>query len=418
MPGSSLNITLPTVGQTLWGGTLNTILQTIIDDIEASITPDEINVNTNFDFNGYEPTDLGGLSFRNSTSADIRRLYFSGNELWVTDGIGNNIKLTATGSINISSIGEIVGLAGSGASISYSSATTRFTFLSQLLVGASLETGNVRLLKPGSTTIGTTLVASSGQTSDYQITFPSGSAARTNILTFVPSAGDAIITPSRDIQVELIRVTNSGSFNTVNVDSTVTAQTLTANGLVYASGGLVMNGVGNPGSQPLKYHASGTWTPLLYTTATAGTAGSYNNATYSRGWWNRIGDKMELSFDMFLPAVSGTTGLGYLIDIRGLSTSSFSFGQPAEISKHYSWGGNLAICNLTASNVAVDDTINSARPSCYITASYLSGPSTGLEPVIRIHRLMTDFTGSRWTSFSAVNHRDVRLIGSVSYRVG
>ena len=210
MPGNPLLITLPSDGQVDWGeGALNDILDTIINDIEAKITADEIQLNGNFDFEGYSAEDMGGIAFRNGSASSARRLYFVSNELWVTDGSGNNFALTLNGTVNSTASGSIVGLAGSGASVSYSSANLRFTFLDQTTEGAQLEANQVRLRKPGTSTV-VVLKGSAAMSSDYNVTFPSGTIAAGTGLITMDSAG-------------LMGVTKDPSVKTVTVSGDTTA---------------------------------------------------------------------------------------------------------------------------------------------------------------------------------------------------
>lgn len=399
MPGNPLNLTLPTVGQTLWGGTLNSILQAIIDDIEAKVTPDEIEVNQDLDFEGNEPTDVGGVGFRNDSSGDTRRLFFSGNELWVTDGYGNHIRLTTTGTINVSTVGSITGLAGSGASVSYDAGDTRFTFLDHTGAGAEIEGGAVRLLKPGSTTVAAELRGSSGMTADYTLTFPSGSSARTNLLTFVPAGANASLVPSRDVQVELIRVTESGSLAALRVDA----------GGVFG-GGVRVASAGSA-SMDLTFNGSGTWTPLPYSGLHEATM-SYNGPTggYARGWWYRVGSTVTLQWDFYCTQPSGSGGTGTIWEIRGISNIQSVVGAPLGTTTTM-WPGSLTLCTIPNGG----NQVNPGSPGCFVTGSYVQGTLFSPESVIRLYANMNDHTGSRFGYTSAAD--GVRLAGTVTYRV-
>lgn len=209
--GSSLDITLPTDGTADWGeGALNDILTTIIEAIEAGVSPSGLSINSTVDFEGNTASDLGGILFRNGGSPGARSIYFVSNELWVTDGAGNTLQLTTNGAINVSSVASITGLAGSGASAAYSSANKRFTWLDQTTEGAQMEFGQLRLRKAGTTTVAT-VKAHASQGSDYTITLLTGTIA----------AGTGLMTMDSTGQVG---VTKDPSINTLTATDRVTMQ--------------------------------------------------------------------------------------------------------------------------------------------------------------------------------------------------
>lgn len=116
--GDTLGLTLPTVGATAWGGTLNTVLSSIITSIEANVPVGNLNVNTDLDFNQKNITNLGYTKYTAQaatlTSGYERSLWFYNGELYVTDGSGNAVPMTSDGALSSLASNGIEDTSGGG----------------------------------------------------------------------------------------------------------------------------------------------------------------------------------------------------------------------------------------------------------------------------------------------------------------
>jgi hypothetical protein len=109
------------------------------------ITPAGIFINADLLFNSNNATLLRSVRFspQNSTlsaSSDIGCLYEVGPDLYYNDGLGNQIRITQSGSVT-GSTGTITGLPSGTASASYSAGT--FTFQSATAVAANIAAAAV-----------------------------------------------------------------------------------------------------------------------------------------------------------------------------------------------------------------------------------------------------------------------------------
>lgn len=104
MPGTDLNITLPTVATDtwpVWANGINAALTTIVNDLEPQVVTSEINETSDHAFNGYAATDLKWLTFRvgNSLNLPAYGAGFKEGNFWIGDGSGNQIQVTAGGAL-------------------------------------------------------------------------------------------------------------------------------------------------------------------------------------------------------------------------------------------------------------------------------------------------------------------------------
>jgi hypothetical protein len=122
---------------TLINGAMNTIdSHNHSSGSGVRITPSGLNIDAELGFNGQPATSLQRTAYSTQVSplsgvSYARSVYFSGNELYATDGTGAAIQLTSGGAINVSSIGTIGGdYATSGASVLYSNSGSKsYSFL-------------------------------------------------------------------------------------------------------------------------------------------------------------------------------------------------------------------------------------------------------------------------------------------------
>ena len=131
--GDSLGITLPTVGDTAWGGSLNTILQSIIDRLEAQVTTAGFNVDTTLELNNNVLDEINYLRLTNQTISVVatKTIWIKDGELYFVDASGNEVQLTSGGSINASALGGIGGdYTSSAATMTYTDANSNYGLFS------------------------------------------------------------------------------------------------------------------------------------------------------------------------------------------------------------------------------------------------------------------------------------------------
>lgn len=193
MPGKTLSITLPTVGQTTWGGTLNTVLQAFIDDLEPKVRASEINIDSELEINSNDIIEVNSIQVDNRTTTlagagNTRKLYMANNDWYANDGDGNVIKLTSQGALALSASG-IRGIGGDysadlTANVNYSSTSDTYTFLADDTVPATLITGDLELREESSGIVkGVTLKSPASLASEYTVTFPTGTPENTSLVT-------------------------------------------------------------------------------------------------------------------------------------------------------------------------------------------------------------------------------------------
>jgi hypothetical protein len=181
MISNNMNLIIPTVGATPgpeFASEINNSL-TLIDSHDhttgkgVQITPGGMNINSTLIFNNNFASQLAGLTLlaQSTTPSATSTIYSSGDDLYYVDGIGNNIRITASGGI-AGTPGSITGLT-SPATASYITGSSTFQFRSNGTIAANMDIGSILLrnLSPNST-FALTLSPSDGLTSNYTIKLP------------------------------------------------------------------------------------------------------------------------------------------------------------------------------------------------------------------------------------------------------
>jgi len=241
MPGQNLNITLPQVGdentaaiQKLLDG-----VQTVINDIEPKIVPGEIDFSVgDVSLESNALLDAALVDFVSqaaslSGSTNQRRLYFVGDEFYVTDGAGTAIQLTSGGQLNVGSAGQIGGDIGAGASaLEYFSVDKAFEFTDEDGNWSDIEVGRVEFTPPGSAGGGDTVVveAPGGLSESYSLVLPTATPPSTNLVT-MDATGALGTTDDPSVST----VTASGNASLGSVD--VTGQAVFDSGVKLGSSG-------------------------------------------------------------------------------------------------------------------------------------------------------------------------------------
>lgn len=166
-----------------WASDLNTALSSVDSHTHApgsgvQVPTAGININADLSLNEFNliaprTVRLNDNGSAVATSTDLNILHCAGGNLYYRDGSGNQIQITASGALNAASIGGIGGdYSTSTASLAYSSATKKFTFLQASLTPAIIDCGNIVVRKNTASSNGITIAPASGIAADYTLTLP------------------------------------------------------------------------------------------------------------------------------------------------------------------------------------------------------------------------------------------------------
>lgn len=257
MPGVSLGINLDDVTTGLvvgsggttspaWATNVRTIVQAIIDDIEATIVPSEININANLEFNNNRAVEVAGVGLQNLTTqptggANANLLYEYNGELYFNDANNNAVRITLNGAVDITSTGQITGMSGSAAVTYTGGGTDEYAFVDHNGYPAGMDHGPIQLKEQAAAiSNAVTLQSPTGLGSNYNWIYP----------TALPSSG-----------TELVTVTNTGQLDTTANPSVTT---ITASGLASLDGGARFRATGNGNETLDTFEDIGTYTPTLF----------------------------------------------------------------------------------------------------------------------------------------------------------
>lgn len=219
--GTSLGITLPTVGVTAgptWATNLNTALSTVISVLETKVTPAGMDINADLSYRSsgtsYRAKDVKALSLTNQDSVLAAATYAttlfssdSDGELYYNDNAGRQVQITTNGAVNVSTSGGITGT-GYGASsveVNWVAASSRYDMKSGAGANdyASVLANDI-LLNDGSAN--TLTIAAPSLAADYTLTLPNAVAASNGSLVTMSTAGALAATMAPSVTT----VTTSG----------------------------------------------------------------------------------------------------------------------------------------------------------------------------------------------------------------
>lgn len=147
-----------------------------------------ININADLPFNNFAARGLLAGSFTPQASPfagaspNLSTIYSVLGELYWNDSIGNQVKITANGSVN-GSTGTITGLPSGTAGAAYVSGTQTFVFTSATLTPANIDGASFILRNLVANSKGLTLSPPAAMASNYTITLPPLPGASGNFLT-------------------------------------------------------------------------------------------------------------------------------------------------------------------------------------------------------------------------------------------
>lgn len=209
----NMNLVLPGVGVTagpVYANDLNQSLNILDQHNHApgsgvQITPDGLNINSNFTMNNNNIIAIKSLRLQDQVSAlsggsDLGCMYRVADDLYYNDGLGNQIRLTQSGSVAGTS-GSIANLV-SPASATFVSLSSTIVFQSDVNTAASLDAGSILLRNITASSKALTLSPPAAMASDYSITLPSLPSSQ-KIMTLDASGNmsAAYVTATSDIAV-------------------------------------------------------------------------------------------------------------------------------------------------------------------------------------------------------------------------
>lgn len=166
----------------------------------VQITPAGMNINIDLSMGGNNLTTIRSLRLSSQSSPlvgvlDINCVYDVLGDLYFTDGVGNQVRITQGGGV-AGTPGSISGLVAP-ASASYVSANQTFVWQSDTLTPANMDAASYIFRNLSANSKGLTLSPPAAMGADYTLTLPALPAAATNKIVRLDSTGafTASLTP-------------------------------------------------------------------------------------------------------------------------------------------------------------------------------------------------------------------------------
>lgn len=240
----NMNLSLPGVGTEPgpdYASEVNSSLSTIDQHDHTSgngvqVPSAGVNINTDLPFGGNNATQLRSARFSPQGSplalgTDLGCLYESGVDLYYNDGNGNQIRLTASGSI-AGATGSISGLV-SPASAVYNPGTATFIWQSNSNVAANMDMRSAILRNSSVSSNKITLSAPSSLPSNYSLTLPSALPAAQHFMSLDNSgniAADWVVDNSTlEISTNTVQVKDLGITAAKIANATITGTQIATN---------------------------------------------------------------------------------------------------------------------------------------------------------------------------------------------
>lgn len=188
MTTSNMKLDLPIVNVTV-GPAYATLVNEAFEDIDVhdhtankgkQIPTAGLNMDGTLEFNNNFITELKASKYQDQTSSlsttdDRRGIYSLNGELTYIDGNGNEIGITSGGSVNTSGSGNITGLGGTTAALTYNNTSKSFIFTQSGGVAAHIQAGDIIMQESGGSD--TLTLTAPTITSNYTLTFPAAQPA-------------------------------------------------------------------------------------------------------------------------------------------------------------------------------------------------------------------------------------------------
>jgi hypothetical protein len=154
--GDALSITIPAVGTAFptAAQNINDALAAIQTVLETQIGPSSFNINADLELNDNSLLEAQSVQFTNKTAAlsasQTCRVYVQSNELYFSDGAGNQVQVTDGGTVG----GSIAGITGdyptdAGADVNFVASTNVYNFLQETNQYADVQVGSAVLYGTG-----------------------------------------------------------------------------------------------------------------------------------------------------------------------------------------------------------------------------------------------------------------------------
>lgn len=234
------------------------------------VTPSGLNINGDLPFNSNQATGLKGVVLTDqSTTLYVTpaALFRSGADLYYRDSAGNLVRITASGALNLSSVGAITSLA-SPAAATYVSASKKFVWSATGTEYATMESGDLKVYSTASGAGNAVTIKADSSTSAYDLKLPTA-APTDNQYMRMKSATAAEF-------VSLLGTTNQVTITQNAADTTLSLPQDIHSAATPTFGGMTLTG-------------------LLSGAAISGTTGTFSGAVSG-------------TTGTFSGAVSGTTG--------------------------------------------------------------------------------------------------------------
>lgn len=201
-------LTIPNVGIEVgpaWASEINTALSTIDSHTHISgqgrpIPTAGIQINADLSFNTlYNLTAVRSIRPVNQSAvlalaSDLNCFYVVSGNAYFNDGSGNQIQLTAAGVVNTAGSGNITGMGGTTATVTYVGGGTKtFTFSSNTNTPAQVVVGNIVISQQVASGYAVTLSANIAQASNFTLTFPAALPGSTSFINSDSSGNLAFV---------------------------------------------------------------------------------------------------------------------------------------------------------------------------------------------------------------------------------
>lgn len=160
----------------------------------SKIPTSALNVNALLDMGGFDVIGLRSTRFKNQTIAfsavaDKSCLYVLNGELYFRDEVGNNVKMTNSGAVDVSGSGNITGMGSTTASVVYVDLLKTFTFYQNTGIAAKVSVGPLKIYEAVSSGKYVQIKTTTGLASSYDLTLPAALPAA-EYPVFVDASGN------------------------------------------------------------------------------------------------------------------------------------------------------------------------------------------------------------------------------------
>lgn len=189
---TDLRIPTPGVGGDSGADAANAIVVSIdaidlhdhTEDKGARITSAAININDTLDFNGQAATAVKQIIFseQGSSPTDLNSIYSKADgELYYRDDAGNEVQVTAGGSVNVGGTGTLGGVSGA-AGVTYASGSYAWSMVPHDSTNGAYANLNMRDLRLNGGTSGVVAIKPAATIVSYNLTLPGDAPAANQFL--------------------------------------------------------------------------------------------------------------------------------------------------------------------------------------------------------------------------------------------